>query len=947
VFEPAKSPGVAEWRGRPVLDNHGQRRVRRHRHGSVEVADLMLYGRDLERSAITALLDGTRAARGGALVLRGRAGAGKSALLDDAVAAAAGMRVLRAAGVESEFELPFAALHQLLRPVLDHIERLPVPQAAALGAAFGLVENDQDSRSLVSIAVLRMLDELARESPVLCVIDDAQWLDDASASALEFVARRIDADQIALLFAARDGDVRRFSKPGLAELHVNGLDAEAGGELLAERVGVPIPPEVLSRLLEATGGNPLALVELPSVITPGQFSGREPLPWPLPLTDAVQRIFVQRARRLPEHTQRLLLVAAADETSRLTMVLAAASELDVPAAALDPAERAELVEIQSGQLAFRHPLVRSSIYQSATDAERRRAHRALSDVLVDEADADRRAWHLALAAVQPDEFVVRQLEQTAVRAQRRGGFEAACTALERAAQLTAEPEARAGRLAAAGQSAWQAGQLVRAAGLLQEARQLTTDPILGADVDQLRGWIELSVGSAVMARRLLTDAAKEIADLDPQRALEMLAAAAEAAWIAGDNEAGAELGQAAARLPPADTLRARFLTHLLNGFVGLLNGDVARPVRALHDAMDLGAAPDPDLVVRAGHVAFYLGDDDAAYRLNAQTAGLARTTGAIGELQFALQRLALAEITTGRWAAAEVSADEAERLSRETSQPGLSAVSLGWLVVLAVLTGDEERFQSLAGTIEKLTSTHALGVFDAQVRDALHWARGLRELTAGNPESAATWFAAMSHPAVAGMAAALDRIEAAIHAGRRDEALEWLGRLDAFATHTGIASEQARVAHCRALLAEGETARSLFEEALTLHSQSRRPFERARTELAYGEFLRRSRRRVEARTHLQAALDRFEQLNAHPWAERARQELRAAGRTARKRDPSTVLQLTPQEIQVARFVARGLHTREVAAQLFLSTRTVDFHLRNVFAKLGISSRTELARFPWD
>jgi DNA-binding CsgD family transcriptional regulator len=907
----------------------------------------MLYGRDLERSAINALLDGARDARGGVLVLRGQAGVGKSALLEDAVAAAGGVRALRATGVESEFELPFAALHQLLRPVLSHVDRLPAPQASALRMAFGLASNAHDNRFLVSVAVLGILDELAKESPVLCVIDDAQWLDDASASALEFVARRVDADRIALLFAARDGEVRRFSAPGLPELRVDGLDAGAGGQLLAERVGAPIPAEVLSRLMEATGGNPLALVELPSLITPGQLSGQEPLPWPLPITDAVQRIFVQRVRRLPEPTQRLLLVAAADETSRLATVLAAASELGVPAAALDPAEHADLLAIQSGQLAFHHPLVRSSVYQSATDAERRSVHRALSEVLVEEADADRRAWHLALATVRPDESVVQLLEQTAVRARRRGGFEAACMALERAAQLTAEPEARAGRLAAAGQSAWQAGQLVRAAGLLQQARPLTGDPILGADVDQLRAWIELSVGSSVTARRLLINAAKEIADIDPQRVLEMLSAAAEAAWIAGDAEAGAELGQVAARLPPPDTPRARFLHRLLDGFVGLLRGHVARPVRALQDAMDLPADPEPDLVVRAGHVAFYLGDDDAAYRLNAQTVAAARTTGAIGDLLFASPRLALAEILTGRWSAAEVSADEAARLSRETSQPGLSAVPLVWLVVLAVLTGDEDRFQSLVAKAEDLARSHSLGVFDAQVRDALHWARGLRELAAGKPESAVTWFSAMTHPAVAGMAAALDRIEAAIRGGHRDEALEWLDRLDAFATHTGIASEQARVAHCRALFADGETARGLFEEALTLHSRSRRPFERARTELAYGEFLRRARRRVEARTHLQAALDRFEQLNARPWAERARFELRAAGRTARKRDPSTVLQLTPQEMQVARFVARGLHTREVAAQLFLSTRTVDFHLRNVFAKLGISSRTELAHLPWD
>jgi len=376
----------------------------------------MLYGRDLERSAINALVDGAREARGGVLVLRGRAGAGKSALLEDAVAAAGGVRALRATGVESEFELPFAALHQLLRPVLSDVDRLPAPQASALGMAFGLASNAQDNRFLVSVAVLGILDQLAEESPVLCVIDDAQWLDDASASALEFVARRVDADRIALLFGARDGDVRRFSAPGLPELRVDGLDAEAGGQLLAEQVGVPIPPEVLNRLMEATGGNPLALVELHSLITPGQLSGREPLPWPLPITDAVQRIFVQRVRRLPELTQRLLLVAAADETSRLATVLAAAAELGVPAAALDPAEHADLVAIQSGQLAFHHPLVRSSVYQSATDAERRSVHRALSEVLVEETDADRRAWHLALATVRPDESVVQLLEQTAVRA---------------------------------------------------------------------------------------------------------------------------------------------------------------------------------------------------------------------------------------------------------------------------------------------------------------------------------------------------------------------------------------------------------------------------------------------------------------------------------------------------------------------------------------------------
>ena len=925
---------------------------------NLEVSDLMLYGRDAERSMITELLDSARGATGGVLVLRGPPGAGKSALLNDAIAHATGMRVLRTTGVESEFELPFAALHQLLRPVLSRLDRLPEPQAQALAAALGLGANSQDNRFLVSVALLGMLDELATASPVLCVVDDAQWLDDASASALGFVARRVEADRIALLFAARDGDVRPFDAPGLPELHVDGLDAEAGGDLLAMHAGVSIPPELRARLIEATGGNPLALVELPSLMTPGQLSGREPLPWPLPMTRAVQRIFGERVSRLPEDTQRLLLLTAADETSRLATVLAAAMELGVPAAALTPAERAELIRVQSGQLEFRHPLLRSAIYQAATDAERRHAHRALGNVFAGQVDVDRRAWHLALAAVGPDESVVQQLEETAGRAQSRGGFEAACRALERAAELTVEAELRASRLARAGQYAWLAVQPVRAAGLLEEARLLTTDPVVGADVDLLRAWIELSVGSAVMARRLLVDAAKAIVDIDPHRAVGMLAAAAEAAWVACDTEAVAELGRVSARLPQADTslrgsngvalARTMFLARLLNGFVGLLAGDVARPVHALLEAMDLAAELDlPDLVVRAGHVAFYLGDDDAAYRFNSRTVADARATGAVSDLLFGLQRLTLAEIVTGRWTAAQVSAAEAERLSRETSQPGLRAVPLGWLTVLAALTGDEDRFHSLLTETEELAATHALGVFDDLVRDALHWARGLRELTMSNPESAVTWFSVMSHPAVAGMAAALDRIEAAIHSGRREEALQWLDRLDAFASHTGIVSAQARVAYCRALLADGETAHSLFKEALTLHARSRRPFERARAELAYGEFLRRSRRRVDARSHLQAALDTFEQLNAGPWADRARLELRAAGRTARRRDPSTLLQLTPQEIQVARFVARGLRTREVAAQLFLSTRTVDFHLRNVFTKLGISSRTELAHFSWD
>jgi DNA-binding CsgD family transcriptional regulator len=906
----------------------------------------MLYGRDAERSAIRALLDAARASRGGVLVLRGQAGVGKSALLDDAVSGAAGMRVLRATSVESEVELPFAALHQLLRPGLGEVDRLPAPQAAALRVALGLAEGGCDNRFLVAVGVLGLMEELAAQSPVLCVIDDAQWLDDASALAVTFTARRVEAGRIAMLFAARDGDVRRFTATGLPELAIHGMDPVAAADLLTARAGIRVPPDVSSRLVHATGGNALALVELPALLTQAQLSGREPLPTPLPLTGAVERTFAQQVRRLPEHAQRLLLIAAADDTSRLATVVEAGGRLDIPAAALDPAERAELIQIGSGHLQFRHPLVRSAIYQGATDAQRRVVHQAIAEVLVGPSEADRRAWHLALAAVQADESVVRELEQTADRARNRGGFEAACTALHRAADLTAAPEARAGRLAGAGQNAWLAGQLARAANLLQQARALTTDPMRAAEIDRLRAWIEFSAGSAATAQRLLIDAARQITAMNPPLAVELLVATAEAAYVAGDEDTGAEVGRIAAALPRAASPRTRFLTGVLNGLVGLLGGEFARPIRALLSAVDAAARLNqPDLAVHAAHIAFFLGHEEAAYRLNAHTVAEARARGAVGDLLFALQRLSLAEILTGRWSAAQVSAAEAIRLSRETNQPGLCAVSLGWLAVLAVLRGDDGGFRSSLTEIEQLTGGRALGVFELQVRDALRWARGLQEAAKGHPESAVTWLAAMSHPALAGMAAPLDRIEAALHSGRRDDALRWLDRLDAFASHTGIASTQACVAHCRALLAEGDTARILFTEALALHQGAQRPFERARTELAFGEFLRRGRRRIDARTHLQAAVDLFEQLDAGPWAERARLELRATGRTARRRDPSTLRHLTPQEIQVARFVARGLPTREVAAQLFLSTRTVDFHLRNVFAKLGISSRTELANVP--
>ncbi|HEV8650902.1 MAG TPA: AAA family ATPase [Actinomycetes bacterium] len=907
----------------------------------------MLYGRDAERSAMTALLDAARDSRSGVLVLRGQAGAGKSALLQDAVAQASDMQVLEARGIESEAELAFAGLHQLLRPALGQLEGLPPPQATALRAAFGLEQGRGDDRFLVSVAVLSMLAEAAERQPVLGVVDDAHWLDEASTNALVFVARRLEAEGVVLLFAARDGDPRRFDAAGLPELEVGGLDRVAVAALLAARAPVSVAPEVRDRLVEETGGNPLALIELPSVLTSGQLSGKEPLPLRLPLTDGVERAFLEPVRRLPTDTQAFLLVAAAEDTGRQATVTAAAAALGAGAAALDAAEAGGLVRVRAGELDFRHPLVRSAVYQGATTSQRREAHRALAEVLGREGDADRRAWHLAASAVEPDERVVRELDAAAERARGRGGFEAACAALERAAALSADPAARGRRLVAAAENAWLAGQLSRTAGLLQAARPLASEPLLRADVGRLRGWYEISVGSVAVAQRILIQAALDVAPVDPGQARRILAGGAEAAWLESDQDAGAELGRVAARLGPAHDSYDRYFADLIAGFLRYLDGDPAAAVRLLTGTIELARRlEDPDLLSLAAHHAFYVGDDAAAYQLNVRVAAAARAGGKVAELLFALPRLAQAELLTGRWTAAAASAAEAVRLASGTGQRALSALPLAWLTLLAALQGDEDGFWSRVGETEQVAAAHSLGVFQGAVNDVVGWARAVQKAATARPASAGTLLGDLSHPVVVTMAA-LDGVEAAVHAGRRNSALEWLGALEASATHTAAPWAQARTAHARGLLSDGHVAEGRFEEALDHHQRARRPFERARVELAYGELLRRARRRVDARAHLQAALDTFEGLGAAPWAERARLELRASGQATRRRDPSTLRQLTPQELQVARFVARGLPTREVAAQLFLSPRTVDFHLRNVFAKLGISSRTQLAQFRLD
>ena len=907
----------------------------------------MLSGRDREREAVAALVDEAWAGRGGALVVLGQPGVGKSALLADAVARADGMTVLRTQGVESESPLAFAALQRLLRPVMDdRVQHLPQPQARALRAAFGEVDDGPGDRFLVFLAALSVLADAGQHRPVLAVVDDAHWLDDASAAALLFVARRLQVERVALVFAARDAEVRTFDSGDLPRLSLGGIDAEAAGELLRARAGVSVPADVRDALLASTGGNPLALVELAEALTSEQLSGRVRLPARLPLTEGVERAFLDRYRRLPEQARTMLLVTAADDSDRARVVRQAAAALGAGEDALVAAERSGLLRIRDATVDLRHPLVRSAVYGAVTSTERRRAHRALAAVLTGPEEADRRAWHLAASVEEPDEAVVAELDAAAERARARGGLEAAASAWERAAELSPAGNAQAERLYAAARSAWLAAQPARARALVDAAAAQARDPLLRADVLRLRARIEWNTGSLHTGQRMVLEAAAEVAPHDHQRAREMaMFAVALAAFGARSGSAVDPTALVPAPVPAAP-LRARCFSDLLHGLDAAVHGDWPAAMGPLDEAFALAehlAEEDQDLLPNLGIAAMYLGDDALIRRYHEQLLARARSTGAVLMTLYSLVRLGFAELTSGRWTTARAAAAEALPLAEQSGHRGLAALPTAWLALLAALRGDEAVDQHLAD-VEQICAEHPLGILAEVVPDVLHWVRGVRD--AAEPAGALHQLEQIRHP-ITRRLAATDRVEAAVRAGRPDLAHAWVEELAGFAEATGSAWAHAVAEHGLALLRNGPEAERHFEQALAAHAKTERPPDRARTQLAYGAFLRRSRRRVDARPHLRAALETFEDLGAHRWADRARQELRASGETTRRRDVSTVVDLTPQEVQVARLVRQGLSNRDAAAQLYVSPRTVDFHLRNVFTKLGVSSRTELTALPLD
>ena len=912
----------------------------------------MLHGREREQERLAALLDAARGSRGGSLVVRGQPGVGKSALLTDLVNRAGSdgepdMRILRTQGIESESPLPFAALQRLLRPVMRHVEHLPARQATALRAAFGETDTTAGDRFLVFLATLSLLAEAAEELPVLCVVDDAHWLDEASTAAMLFVARRLGPERVALLFAARDGDVRRFESDELPELVVGGIDAAAAAAMLTDRAGVPVAEDVRDRLMRQTGGNPLALVELPGSLTPAQLAGREPLPSDLPLTQRVQRVFLDRSRRLSTAAQTLLCVAAADDSTRVSVVRQAAEVLGVGPAALTEAEESGLLTIAGTDIEFRHPLVRSAVYQGAATHIRQQAHRALAQVMTGGQDADRRAWHLAAAVDEPDDEVVAALDDAARRAAARGGFEAASAAFERAAELTGDEQARSTRLLAAATNSYLAAQLPRAMRLATTARAGVTDPVVRADLDRLRGRIEFVAGSVPVGVGIWNQAARDVVATDPQRAREIgMIAAAGSTFLPEQDRTDLNPAELLASTDQDTSTRAQCFTQLLTGFHQLNHDGLAAAAVSLRQAVTLGQnLSETDLLTNLGIATFHLGDDDGFRRLFSRMLTQARNDGAIGLVLFALPRLALADLSGGNWTGAVAHATEAAELARNTGQPGLAAMPLAQLALVAALRGDQ-RYDGFLAELDRITAGQPAGILGVLMQDTRRWAQGCHAALTGEPAAALHHFQQMTQPTLLRLAA-YDRLDIACRTGHLDAAAACLTELELFAEIADTPHARRVVAYGRALLAaQGDSpaaAEEFFSLSLGTEPGQDRPFERARTHLAYGEFLRRSRRRVDAREQLRTALQTFQDLGAEPWLQRAELELRASGETARKRDATTSVALTAQERQIAASVAQGLSNREVAAELFLSPRTIDFHLRNVFAKTGITSRSELAR----
>jgi DNA-binding CsgD family transcriptional regulator len=894
----------------------------------------VLLGREGEQVHIDELLAAARQGRGGALVVSGEAGVGKSSLLEEAAARSAGFRVLRALGVPSEAGIPFAGLHALVWPLMGRLEAIPAGQAAALRTALGLGLGSPGDALALGGAVLSLLAVASSEAPVLCLVDDAQWLDTESGDALLFAARRLHADRVAMLFAVRAGEASLDFR-GIAELPLEGLERAAARQLLHRVTGSAIAPHVAERLVAAVGGNPLALVELAPALTARQLAGFDPLEEPVRPTARIEMVYSQRVAALSELARWTLLVAAGSDTPALAVVVRAAGG---SLAGLAEAEAAGLVRRQGGDLQFRHPLVRSAVYHGASEEQRRAAHSALADALEFQGD-DGAAWHRALATSEPDAGLALALEGLAERAGRRGGMAVKARALARAASLSPTPALRTGRLLEAARAAYAAGLLAEADSLCRRGLESTEDRELRAELQMQLTWIVYRGSTAADWRPLVAEA-ERLAAVNPALAAELFATACRVELEELDPETSQALAEKAWNLsgvPDGPSL----LVLSMMAWARLFQGERSEAVRLAGLGSRLALERGDQRAPLLASVLLFAERYEEAEEVVAQSAEQHRRLGASMPWGLALTVHAFLELYRGGFARAYALGTEALQLSGDRgTDGGLRLASLAWL---EAVFGRTEQARSRA----RVAIERGRGTRSSLVLAWAHAALGLLELGLGRFADAVEPLLLadelgrrLREPALVRHAG--DLVEALTRTGQLAEASSRLLRLEREADAAGSAWARAAASRCRALLAPEEDCDRRFREALDLCTEAVSPFERARTELAYGERLRRLGQRTSARRHLRMAAARFELLNASPWAERARQELRGSGETLRARGPSVLEQLTPQEFQVSLLAVDGATNQEIASRLFLSPRTVESHLGNVYRKLGLRSKAELA-----
>ena len=903
----------------------------------------MLLGRADERREIEQALARARSGASAVLALSGEPGIGKTALLGYAAEQRAGMRLLQARGIESEAQVPFGSLLELIRPALVLLDKIPVPQVAALEAALALRPAAAQDRFAVGAATLSLLAAYAEQAPVAVLVDDAQWLDGPSAAALLFTFRRLLADPIAVLIAVREGESSLLDGADLPILRVSGLSLDEAA-LLAPGLS----HDAVRRLHQATAGNPLALREL-AADAGDQDLMLAPEGTPVMVSARISRAFLLRASLLDPQARQALVLAAISGTGDLATLERAAIRLGTDLSGLGPAEQAGLVTLGAGTVEFRHPLARSAVYADAPASQRRAAHRAMAAVLPDR-DADRRAWHLAAAAVGPDEKASVALARSAARSRDRSAYATAAAAFERAGRLAADGDRRARLLWQAAEAGWLAGLTDRAVVLLDEARALAGDARTLIEVDRLAGHIATLRGPVMNGHAILTAAA---AQADPESAVAMLAEAASACLYAGNPaEMLAVAEKARAGLSAGSSVRARFLAAMALGMARIFGGDAAAGTAAVHQAVTLAEnsdelRDDPLLLPWLALAPLFLRQSGAGRSLLGLALQTARSRAAVGVLPSALNLIARDRATTDRWAVAESTYQEAIDLARESGQQTEVAFGLAGLAWLHARRGREEEGRAAAaealslcrGTgmrLHEIWATAALGELELGLGDAAravvlfeHHQQLLDDLVITDPD----------------LSPAAELVEGYLTIGRHDDAQRAATRFSAAAEAKGQPWSHARALRATGMLADEDSFAAAFERAISLHGQTPDAFEAARTRLAFGQRLRRSRNKMLAREQLRTAVDDFDRLGARPWADRARAELAATGETHRRRDDAASIDdLTPQELQVALLLTSGRTTRETAAALFLSPKTVEYHLRHVYQRLGIHSREELAQW---